>query len=138
LDILKNTGLCTGGRLCVVRGDIFVDLNDEDLAIDISTTLARELQSIRTVMKSPIEREGLTIFEIAFLRKCNADLVVPLLTKNKVVGVLMLQSGRAGSLAEYRSGELLAFDLIGMKIAEILSMKTIEQADSSLYLVTQL
>jgi signal transduction protein with GAF and PtsI domain len=89
-------------------------------------------------MKSPIEREGLTIFEIAFLRKCNADLVVPLLTKNKVVGVLMLQSGRAGSLAEYRSGELLAFDLIGMKIAEILSMKTIEQADSSLYLVTQL
>ncbi|MCP4145412.1 MAG: hypothetical protein GY752_09030 [bacterium] len=138
LEVLKSTGLCTGGRLCVVKGDIFVDLHDKDLAIDISTTLAKELQSVRTVMKTPTEREGLTIFEIAFLRKCNADMVVPLLNNNKVVGVLMLQSGRAGSLAEYRSGELLALNLVGMKIAELLSVKTSKQSESSLYLVPQL
>ncbi len=138
LEILKKTGLCTGGRVCVVEGETFVDMNDKDLAINLSTTLAKELQSMRTVMKSPVEREGLTIYEIAFLRKCNADLVVPLLNKNKVVGVLMLQSGRAGSLAEYRSGELLALDLVGMKIAELLSIKTSKQPEPSLYLVPQL
>ncbi len=138
LEILKNTGLCTGVRICVVEGGSFIDTNDKDLAIDISTTLATELQSIRTVMKSPVEREGLTIYEIAFLRKCDADLVVPLLINNKVVGVLMLQSGRPGGLSEYRSGELLALDLVGMKIAETLSMETSKPAESSLYLVPQL
>jgi len=61
-----------------------------------------------------------------------------LLIKNKVLGVLMLQSGRSGGLAEYRGGELLALDLVGMKLAELLSMGPSKQPEHSLYLVPQM
>jgi anti-anti-sigma regulatory factor len=138
MDLLVKTGLCNGGAIYLEKDGMLFDINNHDVAINSSTTLAQELQSIRTVMKSPIERQVLSVNENAFIRKCDADLVVPLQINNKVIGWLMLQSGRAGSLSEYRSGELLSFDLVGMKIADLLFVDSSFETENRLYLVPQL
>ena len=71
---------------------------------------------------SEIVGEGLSLHERAFLKWCDADVVVPLLDDAAALqGALFVRSARDGGLYTYRSGEMLSLSLLGRLLGRYLA-----------------
>ncbi len=116
---LTRCGLAAGVVLAISSGGrLLVPGSGEVHPVPASGWLGSLLASADCPLATDeIDLAGLTLEERALLKWSGADLLVPLLHGGELRGLLLLRSGREAGLAGYRSGEVLALDLLGRSLA---------------------
>ncbi len=120
--ILHRVGLAGSLQLCRRDGSSMSLVGREDYRFPAEGWFGSLLVSADCPLcLSEIVGEGLTLHERAFLKWCDADVVVPLLDDaGRLQGALFVNSARDGGLYTYRSGELLALSLLGRLLGRYL------------------
>lgn len=120
--ILRRVGLGSGLNLCRRDGSAMQLVGREEYRFSAEGWFGSLLVSADCPLcLSEIVGEGLTLHERAFLKWCDADVVVPLLDDaGKLQGALFVHSARDGGLYTYRSGELLSLALLGRLLGRYL------------------
>lgn len=132
--MLRRTGLGGSIQLCCRNGDKLELVDRTDYRFTAKGWLGSLLTSADCPLGlSEIAGEGLTLQERAFLKWCDADVVVPLLDDDaELRGVLFVNSGRDGGLYTYRSSELLSLSLLGRLLARYLPAPEATEAQDDL------
>jgi len=111
---LKRAGLAERAVLLLVRHDRMIAVSREDVQVEAGGWFGSMLESANSLMaREEIGTPGLSLNELALLKWTGGDVFLPLIADGVFHGVLALASGRVGGLMGYRSGEVLAIDLMG-------------------------
>ncbi len=132
--MLRRTGLGSNIQLCCRNGNQMELVGRTDYRFTANGWLGTLLTSADCPLGlSEIAGEGLTLQERAFLKWCDADVVVPLLDDDaELRGVLFVKSARDGGLYTYRSGELLSLSLLGRLLARYIPTPDATEAQDDL------
>ncbi len=130
--MLRRTGLGSSIQLCRRHGDQMTLVGRSEYCFPANGWLGSLLASADCPLSlTEIAGDGLTLNERAFLKWCEADVLVPLLDdEGQLRGILCVKSERDGGLYRYRSGELLSLSLLGRLLARYLPAPAPSRAQS--------
>lgn len=118
---LAAAGLAERVRLLLREGDRLVSPAHPGAAVPADGWLGSLLAGADCpVAAAELRDAGLALEEQALLRWSGADLVVPLCRAGRLAGLLLVTAGRPGGWSAYRSGEVLALDLLGRMMVALL------------------
>ena len=113
LSVLQQAGLAERAVVVPVRDGRLQGPSHLDGPAETGD-LVRQLEAARGILEvEHVDRESCGLAELALLHRCGADLLVPARESGALHGLLAVRSGRGG-LASYRSGEVLALELLGL------------------------
>lgn len=100
--------------------------------VDAGGLLARTLVAAESALApADLDRSELCVEELALLSWSRADLLLPLREGGRLQGLMAVRTGRVGGLAAYRSGEMMALELLGRWLAHRMASVPVPQSTAA-------